>query len=297
LKPTFGLVPYTGIAPLEMTLDVCGPMTANVRDNARLLEVIAGPDGIDSRQRGVAAGDYTAALDGGVKGLRIGVLKEGFGLRNSEPDVDARVRDAAQRFASLGATVADISVPSHTQGFPVWAAIRGDAACVTLLEMNGAGINHEGLYVLSLMDKAMAWRSRADDFADTIKIASIFSKYTVQRYGGRYYGKAQNIRRRLRAAYDAALAAHDVLLLPTTPMKATPIPPKGATPQEITQRSWEATGNTCPFNVTGHPAISLPCGMEDGRPIGMMLVGRAYDEATIYRAAAAFERSGDWTKF
>jgi amidase len=297
LKPTFGLVPYTGIAPLEMTLDACGPMTANVRDNALLLEVIAGPDGIDSRQRGVAAGHYTATLDGGVKGLRIGVLKEGFGLHNSEPDVDARVRDAAQRFAKLGATVEDVSVPTHAQGFPVWAAIRGDAACVTLLEMNGAGINHEGLYVLSLMDKAMAWRSRADDFADTIKIASIFSKYTVQRYGGRYYGKAQNIRRRLRAAYDAALAAHDLLLLPTTPMKATPIPKKGATPQEITRRSWEATGNTCPFNVTGHPAISLPCGMEDGRPIGMMLVGRAYDEATIFRAAAAFERAGDWMKF
>jgi len=119
----------------------------------------------------------------------------------------------------------------------------------------------------------------------------------VQRYGGRYYGKAQNIRRRLRAAYDAALTAHDLLLLPTTPMKATPIPQKGATPQEITRRSWEATGNTCPFNVTGHPAISLPCGMEDERPIGMMLVGRAYDEATLYRAAAAFERSGDWMKF
>ena len=297
LKPTFGLVPYTGIAPLEMTLDVCGPMTANVRDNALLLEVIAGPDGIDSRQRGVAAGRYTQALDGGVKGLRIGVLKEGFGLHNSEPDVDARVRDAARRFASLGATVEDVSVPEHSQGFPVWAAIRGDAACVTLLEMNGAGINHEGLYVLSLMEAAMAWRKRADDFADTIKIASIFSKYTVQRYGGRYYGKAQNIRRRLRAAYDAALKAHDLLLLPTTPMKATPIPKKGATPQEITRRSWEATGNTCPFNVTGHPAISLPCGMEDERPIGMMLVGRAYDEATIFRAAAAFERSGDWTKF
>ena len=131
-----------------------------------------------------------------------------------------------ERFAKLGAMVEEVSVPTHAQGFPVWAAIRGDAACVTLLEMNGAGINHEGLYVLSLMDKAMAWRSRADDFADTIKIASIFSKYTVHRYGGRYYGKAQNIRRRLRAAYDAALAAHDLLLLPTTPMKATPIPKK-----------------------------------------------------------------------
>jgi amidase len=297
LKPTFGLVPYTGIAPLEITIDTCGPMTANVRDNALLLEVIAGPDGIDSRQRGVAAGCYTDALDGGVAGLRIGVLREGFGHANSELDVDARVRDAARRFAALGAKVEDISVPAHADGFAVWAAIRGDAACVTLLEMNGAGINHEGLYVTSLLDHAMGWRSRADEFADTIKIASIFSKYTLDRYGGHYYAKAQNIRRRLRAAYDAALAAHDILLLPTTPMKATPIPKPGATPQEITRRSWEATRNTCPFNVTGHPAISVPCGMEDGRPIGVMLVGRHYDEMTIYRAAAAFEAAGDWTKF
>jgi amidase len=139
----------------------------------------------------------------------------------------------------------------------------------------------------------MGWRTSADSFADTLKIASIFSKYTLGRYGGHYYAKAQNIRRRLRAVYDKALTAYDLLLLPTTPMKATPIPKKGATPQEITRRSWEATANTCPINVTGHPAISLPCGVEDGRPIGMMLVGRHYDESTIYRAAAAFERSGD----
>jgi amidase len=297
MKPTFGLVPYTGIGPLEITLDTCGPMTANVRDNALLLEVIAGPDGIDSRQRGVPAGRYTDALDGGVKGLRIGVVKEGFDHPNSEPDVDSRVREAAWRFATLGATVEDISLPAHAQGFPIWAAIRGDAACITLLEMNGAGIGLEGLYVTSLMDKAMGWRSRADDFADTLKIATIFSKYTFGRYGGHYYAKAQNIRRRLRAACDAALAAHDLLLLPTIPMKATPIPGKGASPQEITRRSWEGTRNTCPYNVTGHPAISVPCGMEDGRPIGLMLVGRHYDEATIYRAAAAFERDGDWTKF
>jgi len=297
LKPTYGLVPYTGIAPLEITLDTCGPMTANVRDNALLLEVIAGPDGIDSRQRGVQPGRYTDAVDGGVKSLRVGVMKEGFGHPNSEPDVDAHVSDAAQRLAKLGAVVEQVSVPIHALGFPVWSAIRGDAACVTLLEMNGAGIAHEGLYVTSLLDHAMGWRGHADEFADTLKIASIFSAYTLDRYGGHYYAKAQNLRRRVRAAYDAALMAHDLLLMPTVPMKATPIPGKGATPQEITRRSWEPTRNTCPFNVTGHPAISLPCGMEDGRPIGLMLVGRHYAEETIYRAAAAFERSGDWTTF
>ena len=297
LKPTFGLVPYTGIALLEITIDTCGPMTANVADNALLLEVIAGPDGLDTRQRGIAASRYTDALAGNINGLRIAVVKEGFGHPNSEADVDARVREAAQRFAKLGAVVTDVSVPTHALGYPVWAAIRGDAACIMLLEMNGAGIGHEGLYVTSLVERAMGWRKRADQFADTLKIASIFSRYTVDRYGGRFYAKAQNLRRRVRAGYDAVLAAHDLLLLPSVPMKATPIPGTGATPQEITRRSWEPTRNTCPFNVTGHPAISLPCGMEDGRPIGLMLVGRHYDEATIYRAAAAFERSGDWTRF
>ncbi|HEY7247271.1 MAG TPA: amidase [Xanthobacteraceae bacterium] len=297
LKPTYGLVPYTGIGPLEMTLDTCGPMTSGVEENALLLEVIAGPDGIDSRQRGVPAAPYTKALANDVKGLRIAAIGEGFAHPNSEADVDGHVREAAQRLAKLGASVEDVSVPMHTLGFPIWAAIRGDAACIILLEMNGAGLAHEGLYVGSLMRAAMAWRQRADAFADTLKIASIFSRYTLTRYGGHYYAKAQNLRRRLRRAYDDILARHDLLLMPTVPMKATPLPGKDATPQEITRRSWEGTRNTCPFNVTGHPAISVPCGLEDGRPIGMMLVGRHYGEETIYRAAAAFERSGDWTRF
>jgi amidase len=298
LKPTYGLVPYTGIGPLEITLDTAGPMTANVADNALLLEVIAGPDGLDSRQRDVKVSRYTEALGLGAKGLRIGVLKEGFGHPNAEPDVEAKVRAAAARFNSLGAVVKEVSVPEHLSlGFPVWAGIRGDAAWITLLEMNGAGVGHEALYVTGMLDAARAWRKHVDEFPDTLKVATIFSRYTLDRYGGHYYAKAQNLRRRLRAAYDAALQSCDLLLLPTTVLKATPLPAKNAPPQEITRRSWEATRNTCPFNVTGHPAISIPCGMEDGRPIGLMLVGRHWEESTIYRAAAAFEASGDWMKF
>jgi amidase len=299
MKPTYGLVPYTGIGPLEITIDSAGPMTANVADNALLLEVLAGPDGLDSRQHQVPRVDkYTEALRQGVKGLRIGVVKEGFGHPNSEADVEAKVRAAAARFKSLGAEVEEVSIPEHTSlGFPVWSAIRGDAACVTLLEMNGFGLGYEGLYPLSVIQSAMKWREHADEFPDTLKIATMFSKYTLDRYGGHYYAKAQNLRRRLRACYDTALAKHDLLLMPTTVIKATPIPAKNAPPQEITRRSWEATRNTCPFNVTGHPAISIPCGMSDGLPIGVMLIGKHWNERTIYQASAAFERSGDWMTF
>jgi len=262
-----------------------------------LLEVLAGPDGLDSRQHDVKVTSYTDGLNKGVEGLRIGVLSEGFGHPNAEPGVDAKVRAAAQRFAGLGAAVSEVSVPEHALGFPVWAGIRNDSCPITFLETNGAGTAHEGVYVPALIDAAGRWRGHADEFADTVKIACLFGKYTLDRYGGRYYAKAQNLRRRVRAAYDAALATYDLLLMPTTVMKAQPIPGPNATPEEITRRSWEAVRNTSPFNVTGHPAISIPCGMEDGRPIGVMLVGRHWDEATIYRAAAAFERSGDWTTF
>ena len=294
LKPTFGLVPYTGIAPLEITIDTCGPMTATVRDNALLLAVIAGPDGLDSRQRDVQLGDYVAACGGGAKALRIAVLREGFGHPNSEPDVDAKVLSAARRFEQLGATVKEVSVPMHMLGHPIWAGIRSDSAVITLLQTNGAGLAHEGLYVTSLLDAARAWRSRADDFADTLKVACLFSQYALDRWGGHYYAKAQNLRRRLRRAYDEVLERHDLILLPTCVMKATPLPAADAGPEEITRRSWEPIRNTSPFNVTGHPAISIPCGQDDERPIGLMLVGRHFDEATIFRAAAAFEDSGDW---
>jgi amidase len=297
MKPTFGLVPYTGIAGLEFTLDSTGPMTRTVADNALLLEVLAGPDGIDSRQRDVKVTPYAEGLDRGVKGLRIGVVAEGFGHANGEPGVETKVRAAARRFADLGATVADVSIPMHRLGVPIWVGIRSDSCTMTFLETNGAGSGFEGLYVPALAEAGGRWRGRTDEFADTVKIACMFGKYALDRYGGHYYGKAQNLRRRLRAAYDAALAQYDLLLMPTTVMKAQRIPGPDASPEEITQRSWEPVTNTAPFNVTGHPAISIPCGLEDERPIGVMLVGRHWDEATIYRASAAFERSGDWTTF
>ena len=122
----------------------------------------------------------------------------------------------------------------------------------------------------------------------------LIGQYYLKHLGGHYYAKAHNIARKLVAGYDEALQSHDLLLMPTLPVKATPLPPADAPLALYCQRAFEMLPNTSPFDVTGHPAMSVPCGMSDGLPIGMMLVGGKFQEASIYRAAAAFEGSGNW---
>ena len=295
MKPTYGLVPYTGIMPIEIMVDHTGPITASVADNALLLEVIAGPDGYDSRQSNVKGRAYSKELDGGVKGMNIGLVKEGFGHATSEADVDAKVRQAADRLKGLGATVTEISIPWHLLANAVWMPIGLEGLTQTMMYGDGYGVSRDDLYVTSLMDHHRNWRQRADEMSETTKLFTVFGTYIRNNYGSRYYGKAVNISRQVTAGYDAALAENDLLVMPTTPMKATPLPEPGASREEVFQRALEPTTNTMPFNITHHPAMNVPCGMSDGLPIGMMLIGKHRDESTIYRAAYAFEQSGDWT--
>ena len=295
LKPTHGLVPYTGIMPIELTLDHTGPMTATVEDNALLLEVLAGPDGLDPRQYGGAVvKPYREALGGGAERLRIAVVEEGFGHSQSLPQVDAIVREAAQRFKGLEATVDTVSIPMHRQGAPIWLAIAAEGATMQMMLGNGFGFNWQGLYVTSMLDFHSAWRTRADELSDSLKNTMLLGHYMVTRYRGHYYAKAQNLVRRLRRAYDEVLSRYDLLLMPTLPMVATPLPEPNAPVALILQRAFEMLANTAQFDCTHHPAMSLPCGMMDGLPVGMMLVAKAFDEETIYRAAAAFESGVDW---
>ena len=119
-------------------------------------------------------------------------------------------------------------------------------------------------------------------------------QYFLKHHRGHYYAKAQNLSRQLREEYNKVLASYDLLLMPTTPMKATPIPERSEGLDIWTQRAFEMLVNTAPFDVTGHPAMSVPCGMSDGLPVGMMLIGRHYEESIIYRAAGAFEAAKDW---
>lgn len=295
MKPTHGLVPYTGVMPIESTIDHTGPMSQNVADNALFLEVLAGADGLDPRQYAPQTANYTEALGKDVKGMKIAVVAEGFGHGNSEADVDSKVRAAAQKLESLGATVSEVSIPMHTDGIAIWTPIALEGLQWQMMLGNGYGMNYKGLYSPTLMDAHANWRLRADELSATLKLSMLAGQYGIDAYRGRFYAKAQNIGRRLKATYDAVLSQHDLLLMPTLPLKATKLPVAGDPPEDVFARAFEMLANTAPFDVTGHPAMAIPCGMSDGLPVSMMLVGKSYDEPTIYQAAHAFEQSGDWT--
>ena len=254
-EPTHGLVPYTGIMPIEITIDHTGPMTNTVRDNALLLEVIAGADGYDPRQYNVKTHAYTKALDGGVQGLRLAVVQEGFEHANSEPEVDACVRAAAARLRDLGATVDNVSIPLHSMGQAIWSPVVVEGLTQTMMWGDGYGCSRADLYVTSLMDFHRGWRQRANELSETTKMFLLFGTYVARQHGFRYYGKAMNLVRQLTAAYDAVLHTYDLLLMPTLPVKATPLPTPDASREEYVQRArkWWPTRR----HSTAH--ITLPC--------------------------------------
>ncbi|MEL6267706.1 MAG: amidase, partial [Pseudomonadota bacterium] len=290
IKPTHGLVPYTGIFPVELTVDHAGPLARSVADCALALEVMAGPDGLDPRQRGAPAQPYGQALSRGVAGLSVGVVEEGFATPGAEAAVDDAVRAAGDRLARAGATVERISMPLHAQGVAIWTPIFLEGATRLMMQENAFGTNMKGVFLESLMDAHARWHARADELSDTLKLGILTGHWMSSRHRGRFYGKAQNLNRRLTAAYDDALARHDVLMMPTTPMAAQPQPGPGASREEVVGRAFEMIANTAPTCATGHPAISLPCGRTpDGRPIGAMLIARHHDEMTLFRVARGLE--------
>jgi amidase len=161
---------------------------------------------------------------------------------------------------------------------------------------NGMGTNWKGHYSTSLLDAYARGRlTRADDLSDTVKLVVLAGQYMQDAYHGRYYAKAQNLARSLVAAYDEALREVDLLLMPTIPTKATRIPGPDAPREERMARALEMIPNTAPFDVTGHPAMNVPCARSEGLPVGLMLVGRRWEDATVLRAAHAFEQLGEYS--
>jgi amidase len=292
LKPTWGLVPYTGAFPIESSLDHLGPMARSTRDVALLLQAIAGPDGLDPRQHaGPAPADYLGALGGGAGGLRLAVVRESFGIEGlSEPDVDEAVRLAGRAFAELGAKVEEVTIPWHRDAMPVWNAVALEGATAIMVAGESMAYGSKGRYSTGLVDAFGAGRrANGQRLSETVKLTVLAGRWMSEAHAGRYYAKAQNLARTAAAAYDAVLGEFDLLLMPTLPLKATRIPAADAPLEEQVARALEMIPNTAPFDVTGHPAMNVPCAMSEGLPVGMMLVGRHGGERTILRAADAYE--------
>ncbi len=293
MKPTLGLVPYTGILGMDPGIDHVGPITANVADNALFLEVLEGPDGLDPRQVNPQVREYTAAIGQGVVGLKVGVLEEGFGLEESEPEVDAKVRAAAERLGALGADVSSVSVPMHPLGGAIlFGAIQ--SIVHAMFHADGFGMGREDVFEPGFLAVQKGWRERPDDLPETVKSVLILAEFLRREHGHRLYARGVNLFRQLRAAYDSVLAEVDLLLMPTTAMKAQELPPADAPADVNVGAAFLNLANTSPFNVSHHPAMSIPCGMSDGLPVGLMLVGRHWEETTIYKTAHAFEQDADW---
>ncbi|WP_055476542.1 amidase [Gordonia sp. HS-NH1] len=290
-KPTFGLVPYTGAFPIERTIDHVGPITRTVADAALVLSVIAGRDGLDPRQPdAITPADYLSGIADGVRGLRIGVVAEGFGHDASQLEVDATVQDAALRFADAGAVVEQISIPWHRDAFHVWNVIATDGGAYQMLDGNGYGLNAGGLYDPEQMAYFAGGRVEfADELSETVKLVALCGHHGVSALGGASYGKARNLVPLVRAAYDNALHDYDVLVMPTVPYVATELPSAGIDRATYLTKALGMIVNAAPLDVTGHPALSVPAGLVDGLPVGMMIIGKHFDDATVLRVGHAFE--------
>ena len=294
LKPTHGLVPYTGIVGIDQTFDHAGPMALAVEDAALLLLVLAGKHPSDPRQREVEVKDYVRAVaeaPDDFHGVRLGVVAEGLGdAVGADERVVGAFQEALERFRSLGAVVHEISLPEHVQagGIAFAGYVEGMTA---LLGGGGNGYHWSGRYwpdlALALSERLA---SRAGDLSDQVKVVLLTGAHLGRLYRGALYAKAQNLRPRLRDGYDRALGEVDALLLPTTPGLPHPNEPD-LTISERVKRGWAVLANTYPTDFTGHPALSIPAAEAEGLPVGVMLVGRRFDDDRLLAVARTYERA------
>ena len=293
IKPTHGLVPYTGAFPIDPTIDHLGPMGGDVEGVAALLQAIAGPDGLDPRQTDVVVRDYVGPLGDGVAGVRVGLLAEGFGPPGGDPEVDRCVRDTTDVWRDLGAEVSDISVPWHHRAGALIGPILGTGMLRWVMQGDAVGSGWAGWYPASLADWVFrARRERASRLSPAVKLMALVGQHASETLGSGHYARARNQVPALRAAYDEALGRVDLLLLPTAPTVAPPLPPERPSVSESLGASFANAANTAQFDLSGHPAMSVPCGRVGGLPVGMMLVGRRFEDDLVLRAARAFSSTG-----
>jgi aspartyl-tRNA(Asn)/glutamyl-tRNA(Gln) amidotransferase subunit A len=289
LKPTYGRVSRYGLVAFASSLDQIGPFTRDVEDAALVMNVIAGHDPRDSTSAPLPVPDYTAALSGDVRGLRIGVPMEYF-VEGMDQGVREAVTRAANEFIRLGATIDwEISLPSTGAALAVYYIIAPSEASANLARYDGVKYgysNHEGTSMWEDMEL-----TRQHGFGDEVKRRIMLGTYALSAgYYDAYYKKAQQVRTLIRREFDAAFERCDVLLTPTSPTAAFRIGEKTADPVQM----YLNDVFTLPVNIAGLPGISLPCGFVDGLPVGMQLIGKPFAEETLLRAGHAYQQATDW---
>lgn len=298
IKPTFGLVPYTGIAGIDQNVDHVGPIARDARTLAAVLQAIAGYDPGDARQRPFANVDYMSSLDQyaeGLSGLRIGIVSEGFFTSTPEERATSdAVRGAAEELRSIGAEVEEISLPIHLQTGAIGLALFQEGMAAVLRDYGqnyGSSGQYNPEFVASMKDTL---DNSINEMSPQMIVALLVGTYLHDTYGGERYARARRLQQHVKLAYDAALESYDLLLMPATPYAAT-APLENVSIDEQVNASWGTLPNTAPFNVSGHPAISLPLAEDQGLPVGAMFVARHFNDSLLLQLAYACEKHLGWT--
>jgi aspartyl-tRNA(Asn)/glutamyl-tRNA(Gln) amidotransferase subunit A len=284
LKPTYGLVSRFGLVAFASSLDQIGPLTKNVEDSAYVLQAIAGYDASDSTSANVDIPDYTAALTGDVKGLRIGVPKEYLGT-GIDPRVKEAVMKALQVYESMGATWEEVSLPHTDYAIATYYLLASSEASSNLARFDGVRYGVRADDAANLID--MYRKSRSQGFGPEVKRRIMLGTYALSSgYYDAYYLKAQKVRTLIKQDFDQVFEKFDLIIGPTAPTPAFRIGEQVGDP--LTMYLNDIC--TIPVSLAGIPAISVPCGIADGLPIGLQIIGKAFDESTVLRAAHAFEQ-------
>ncbi|MGQ0607753.1 MAG: Asp-tRNA(Asn)/Glu-tRNA(Gln) amidotransferase subunit GatA [Chloroflexota bacterium] len=288
MKPTYGRVSRWGMIAFASSLDQCGPFAHSVRDVALVLGALAGHDPRDSTSVDTPVPDYAAALTGDVNGLRLGVPREYF-VAGMEPGVEAAVRAGIETLRELGAEIVDVSLPSTERGLATYYIIAPAEASANLARFDGVR------YGLSAAADEL-WENythtRGAGFGAEVKRRIMLGTYALSAgYYDAYYVKAQQVRTLIKDEFDDVLSTVDAILAPTSPTVAFKIGAKVDDPLAM----YLNDACTLPVNIAGLPGISVPCGLSDGLPVGLQVIGRAFDEASVLRVADAYERAAGFS--
>lgn len=290
LKPTYGLVSRFGLVAFASSLDQIGPITKNVEDSAYVLQAIAGYDGSDSTSAKVDIPDYTLALTGDVKGLRIAVPKEYLG-EGVDPQVKETVLQALKTLEGLGASWEEVSLPHTEYAVATYYLLASSEASSNLARFDGVRYGVRAENPDNLLD--LYHQSRTQGFGDEVKRRIMLGTYALSSgYYDAYYLKAQKVRTLIKRDFDQIFEKYDVVIGPTAPTTAFKLGSQVDDP--LTMYLNDIL--TIPVSLAGVPAISVPCGFADGMPVGLQIIGKPFDESTVLRAAHAFEQHTEFHK-